>query len=329
MLLPNPVDTSQKWHMNTPPTPPVSYCEHASEILGHAAQLIKMGQPVALITSLAIEGGAARETGSLALVDGQGNMMGYLSNGCIDRDIQYHAMSALEGGQKTLILYGEGSRYADLRLPCGGSLSVLIDPQPEAEAIIAAAQGLAERQPQVLSFSAQEGAAAPVARQFRYAPRRRLVLAGRGAIFRSVAEIGHAAGYELCLLSPDDQDLAAVGHLSLSEPQHLSTPDTAPRLDMLDAHSAFLTLFHDHDWEPTLLRAALASPALFIGSLGSRHTHALRCEALRLDGVPEADLARLRGPIGLVPSLREAPLIALSTLAEIVEAFPPAIEPVV
>jgi xanthine dehydrogenase accessory factor len=39
-------------------------------------------------------------------------------------------------------------------------------------------------------------------------------------------------------------------------------------------------------------------------------------------GVASDDLGRLRGPIGLVPSLREAPLIALSAMAEVVAAMP-------
>jgi xanthine dehydrogenase accessory factor len=70
-----------------------------------------------------------------------------------------------------------------------------------------------------------------------------------------------------------------------------------------------------------LLRAAIETPAHFIGSLGSRRTHDMRCETLRQMGVNEASLERLNGPIGLVPSLRDASSIAASALAEIVAAF--------
>jgi len=88
----------------------LTYAEHASDIIEKAAALIGAARPFALVTSLSIEGGAARNVGSLALVEQGGAMTGYLSNGCIDRDIQLHAMDALETGQQKLIRYGDGSR---------------------------------------------------------------------------------------------------------------------------------------------------------------------------------------------------------------------------
>jgi xanthine dehydrogenase accessory factor len=304
--------------MKTSPPNALTYAEHASDIIAKAAALTRAAQPFVLITSMAIKGGAAREVGSLALVEQSGAMTGYLSNGCIDRDIQLHAQEALQSKQKKLIRYGDGSRFGDLKLPCGGALMVLIDPAPDTDAILQAEAQFAARQPVTLSFHSDDEA---LSKCFTYAPRHRLVLAGRGAIFRHMAQVGHAMGFDVRLLSPDAEDLAAIGHLSSAASIHLTTPNAAPMLDMLDSHTAFLTLFHDHDWEPSLLRAAIETPAHFIGSLGSRRTHDMRCETLRQMGVNEVSLERLNGPIGLVPSLRDASSIAASALAEIVAAF--------
>ncbi|MEQ3707875.1 XdhC family protein [Tateyamaria sp.] len=298
----------------------LAYVEHASEIIAKAAGFIAEDRPFALITSLAIEGGAAREVGSLALVDETGEMNGYLSNGCIDRDIQLHAQDALRSGAKKLIRYGDGSRYVDLKLPCGGALTVLIDPAPDKDALVRAAADFAARQMVTLTFQGPDDQE-PMSRDFTYSPRHRLVLAGRGAIFRSMAQIGQATGYEVYALSPDADDLAAVRACIDTDPRQLTNPNAEEHLDMLDEHSAFLTLFHDHDWEPVLLKAALDTPAHFIGSLGSRRTHEMRKETLRQMQVDETSLKRLRGPIGLVPSLRDAPSISVSALAEIVAAF--------
>ena len=306
-------------------TETITYLEHPSDVIGQAAALIKSHRRFALITSVAIEGGAAREVGSLALVDDQGQMHGYLSNGCIDRDIQHHATVALSTGQKQVLRYGSGSRYADLKLPCGGALDVLIDPTPDATALLGANDALLARQPTVLTFELPD--APQTAVSFAYTPKFRLFLAGRGAIFRAMAQVGASAGFALYLLSPETDDLAAVAALSPDDPVHLTSPQQTIHLKGLDQFGAFLTLFHDHEWEPALLRAALGTPALFIGSLGSMRTHALRCEALRQDGVPEADIDRLHGPIGLVPSLREAPLIAVSAMAEVITALPKSVTP--
>lgn len=314
--------------MKTQPPNDHIYAEHASDIIAKGAELAKAARPFALITSLAIEGGAARDVGSLALVDETGCMTGYLSNGCIDRDIQHHAMQSLQSQQKKLIRYGDGSRYADLKLPCGGALDVLIDPAPDTDAIIKAATQFAARQTVTMQFAGEDDAQETRSQTFTYDPRHRLVLAGRGAVFRAMAQIAQATGYDVRLLSPDTEDLSAIAHLASAPPIHLTTPDAVQNLDMLDAHSAFLTLFHDHDWEPWLLAAALKTPARFIGSLGSRRTHDLRRETLRHLGLSEDSLARLRGPIGLVASLRDASSISVSAMAEIVAAFQGGSQPV-
>jgi xanthine dehydrogenase accessory factor len=46
-------------------------------------------------------------------------------------------------------------------------------------------------------------------------------------------------------------------------------------------------------------------------------THRERCERLRGMGVPEAHIARIKGPIGLIDRAREPGMLALSVLAEI------------
>lgn len=298
----------------------ITFVEHASDVVAKAATLIQQDRRFALITSVEIRGGAAREVGSLALVEDTGAMLGYLSNGCIDRDIQLHAVDTLQTGKKQLLRYGNGSQFADLKLPCGGSLSVLIDPNPDKSALLAAQQSFTARKPATLSFDVPGDAQQPVA--FTYLPQFRLAIAGRGAVFRAMAQVGVSGGLQLFALSPDEEDLDAVRPLLHGAPVHLISPDRQTRLDMLDDYSAFLTLFHDHDWEPALLRAALGTKAPFIGSLGSFRTHQIRLQSLSESGVSERELARLRGPIGLVPSLREAPLIAVSAMAEIIEALP-------
>ena len=277
-------------------------------------------QHFALVTSLALEGGAAREVGSLALISADGTMTGYLSNGCIDRDIQHRALMALENGRKEVVRYGAGSRYLDLKLPCGGALELLIDPNPDTVMLLKAKQEFDARRQTTLCFAS--GETDKETHRFTYEPKVRLCLAGRGAIFRSIAQLGNASGYEIVLISPDTADLAATEHLSKEAPIHLTSFDQALDLSHLDRRTAFLTLFHDHDWEPHLLLKALKTPVGFIGSLGSRRTHRMRCDTLIAMGVAEEEIGRLNGPIGLVGSLRDASLISVSALAEIVSAFP-------
>ena len=66
---------------------------------------------------------------------------------------------------------------------------------------------------------------------------------------------------------------------------------------------------------------ALARDAFFIGAMGSRATHRNRIEALRALGAQENAIARIHAPIGLIPSTRDPETLALSTLAQIVDAY--------
>jgi xanthine dehydrogenase accessory factor len=81
-----------------------------------------------------------------------------------------------------------------------------------------------------------------------------------------------------------------------------------------------VTLTHDPKLDDPALDLALGSGAFFIGSLGSRKTHAARLERLAALGHAPDALARIRGPVGLAIGAVTAPEIALSILAEIVAA---------
>jgi xanthine dehydrogenase accessory factor len=247
-------------------------------------------------------------------------MTGYMSNGCIDQDILLQALACLQSGSARLLRYGDGSPFHDLTLPCGGALSVWIDPDPDTTALLKAYDALTARHPVTLTFHPKiaEGARAPIT--IAYRPKVALTLAGRGAIFRATAKVAAAIGFDVTGFSPDVHDLDAVAAYCKTPPTHVTSQRDITDLD-LDETSGFLTLFHDHDWEPAFLIAALATKAGFVGSLGSQRTHAIRLAQLGDMGVSYHDQQRIRGPIGLVPSLRNADLIAVSALAEITRAF--------
>jgi xanthine dehydrogenase accessory factor len=85
-----------------------------------------------------------------------------------------------------------------------------------------------------------------------------------------------------------------------------------------DEHTAVACLFHEHEWEGPLLLNALRGPAFYVGALGSRQTQQRRVEALAALGANAAEIARLKGPIGLFPS-QDPRSLAVSALAEIVQ----------
>jgi xanthine dehydrogenase accessory factor len=98
-------------------------------------------------------------------------------------------------------------------------------------------------------------------------------------------------------------------------------PDVALAAFAPDRRSAVVTLTHDPKLDDPALAAALRSDAFFIGSLGSRKTHASRLERLRAQGFTDADLARIHGPVGLNIGAVSPAEIAISILAQMTEVL--------
>lgn len=86
----------------------------------------------------------------------------------------------------------------------------------------------------------------------------------------------------------------------------------------VDERTVICVLTHDPKFDIPLLRAALRTPAAYVGALGSRRTHAQRVEALRRSGIDELALARLHSPIGLDIGSATPEETAVSILAEII-----------
>ena len=79
-------------------------------------------------------------------------------------------------------------------------------------------------------------------------------------------------------------------------------------------------LTHDEKFDVPALIAALETPAVYIGAMGSKVTTSDREKRLRAEGVDDAGLARIRAPIGLAIGARSPEEVAVAIGAEIVEA---------
>lgn len=302
--------------------------EHAQHVLDKLLTWTRAGKVCALIFVTATEGGAVRARGAIMAV-GPESMVGYISGGCIDADVALQARAACQDGQPRALRYGAGSPFVDLPLPCGGAIEVLILPEPDQAVLVTAHTALMARQQVDLAVSrtgelcVRDIDTPPGTGDFvfTYTPKLRLRIAGRGADALALARIADSAGYATRLQLVDEVDLDAAQAAGLTEVEKLSTPGALTEADD-DPWTAFVLLFHDRDWEVPLLQQALSGPAFYIGAVGSARTHANRCDALRAAGCDNCQIARVHGPIGLVGSLRDASMLAVSVLAEIVSEFP-------
>ncbi|MBT8470865.1 MAG: XdhC family protein [Deltaproteobacteria bacterium] len=150
-------------------------------------------------------------------------------------------------------------------------------------------------------------------------PPLRLVLVGAVHIAQPLSVIATLAGYEVTIVDPRSAFAATERFPGVT--LNLSWPDAAMESLGLDARSAVVTLTHDPKLDDPALSVALESDAFFIGCLGSKKTHATRLKRLRKAGFSDAQLERLRGPVGLPIGSRSPAEIAVSVLAQVIETL--------
>lgn len=150
-------------------------------------------------------------------------------------------------------------------------------------------------------------------------PPLRLILVGAVHIAQPLALIGSLAGYDVTVIDPRTSFASAERFPDVA----LVTdwPDEAMAALAPDARTAIVTLTHDPKLDDPALHAALRSPAFYIGSLGSKKTHAARAARLAEAGFAEDDIARIHGPVGLSIGAKSPAEIAISIMAEITETL--------
>ena len=89
----------------------------------------------------------------------------------------------------------------------------------------------------------------------------------------------------------------------------------------LTRQTAVALLTHDPKIDDPALEAILGSSAFYIGALGSKKTHGKRIARLQEKGFSDAQIATIRAPIGLSINAQTPEEIALSVMAEIVQAY--------
>ena len=278
---------------------------------------------LAIITETS--GPGFRRAGAMMAIASNGEVSGSLSSGCIEADIAQQARIALANGLPKTARYGAGSPFIDLRLPCGGAIEVLLIPRPDQSVLRAALAGIDRRVPQALDVRKADGAmtlrespsiqyGADIFR-LKLEPKLAFRIFGGGAETLHFAALAASLDFDLSVYTPEPDVAARLAAQGISAVL-LKSPDNPPVLQ-IDRWTAAILFFHDHDWEPPILHRLLASDAFYIGAQGSHLARFARDAVLAQIGVSIAQIARIKGPIGLIPATRDPRSLAVSVLAEI------------
>lgn len=152
-----------------------------------------------------------------------------------------------------------------------------------------------------------------------YVPAPRMLVFGAIDFAAAVVRIGKFLGYRVtvCDARPvfaTERRFPEADEVVVDWPhRYLET-----QLAAIDGRTVLCVLTHDAKFDIPLLERALRLPVAFVGAMGSRKTHRDRNARLREVGLTDAEIGRLRSPIGLDLGARTPEETAVSVAAEIV-----------
>ena len=302
------------------------------------------GRGAAIATVIETWGSAPRPAGSQLAVSEEAEIVGSVSGGCVEGAVVAEALEAMGDGRHRVLEYGVSDDEAfAVGLACGGRIRVLLEPVGGtlpgdllADLVDRRARGETVGQ----AVNVQNGATSlvpsdkvgPNLREDRsgfepdgetfvtlHAPPLRLAVVGGVHIAQALVPMARLAGYAPTVIDPREA-FASAARFSETPLVH-DWPDEAMRAFAPDARSAVVLLTHDPKIDDPALHVALASPAFYVGALGSTRTHAKRVARLREAGMSEDAIARIDAPIGLDIGSRTPGEIAVAVLAAMTRAL--------
>lgn len=298
------------------------------EVSGTLAAWYAEGRQFAMASVVAISGSAPRELGAVLAVDAAGVAVGSVSGGCVEAAVYELCREVLETGEPVLHEYGFSDEDAfAVGLTCGGRISVYV--QRISPALGQTLTAVARNEPVVLTRHLRTGTATVSASTASsrtglvgevftevYLAKPRLIIFGAIDFAAALCRIGRFMGYSVSVVDAREVFTTSARFPEADEVV-VEWPHRYLARTRVDQQTAVCVLTHDLKFDVPLLTLALRLPVGYVGAMGSRRTHERRIRELRAAGLTDAELARLRSPIGLDLGGRAPEETALSIAAEI------------
>lgn len=236
------------------------------------------GEKLVVATVVKTVGAAPCAVGTKALIRQNGNMQGRIAGPLTDYKIAEEARKAFQAGQSYISHVHMDADKGEAVGSCGATLEIFYE--------------------------------------ILY-PEPRLILAGAGYVAQALARLLVTMNFRIIAI--DDRRDFANPQVFPSQVQLLLEDDIPQALRTLAADDAswIVIVTRGHNLDKDSLRAALTTPATYIGMIGSTSKVKHIFSDLQQEGITAAQLANVHAPIGLDLGAETPDEIALSIAAEI------------
>lgn len=329
-------------------------------MVDHIEQLEKWfeeGKQLAIARVVSTWRSSPRPAGSALVVSEDGDMMGSVSGGCVEKAVVAKALKVIDTREASLESYGVADEDAwEVGLSCGGKLDVFIQPffapdawyemqtakerkegkilitrvGPEAITLLTDPKGIENEdlpgdlinQGLELYQSAKNMMIEVEGNRYflqSLPPKPKMILIGSAHISSELTSLAHLYGFETILIDPRDTFAKKTHFESKPGTVHINWPQEILPNYMLDRDTYVVILSHDPKIDDEALKLVLRSDVRYIGALGSRKTHAKRVARLEGYGFAQEEIAKIKAPIGISINSHSASEIALSIIAQVVQ----------
>ena len=243
------------------------------------AELEKNNQAGALCVVVRARGSTPRAAASKMLVYPDGHILGTIGGGEMEHRVIAQALEAIQDGQPRYLEYNMIEPQRGDPGVCGGQVEVFMEPLQ---------------------------------------PKPTLVVIGAGHVGKAVAWLANWLGFYV-IVSDDRPEFCTPQAVPAAQAFfHGALIELPAQLEITP--STYLVLStRSVDIDAPGLPALLASPAAYIGVIGSRRRWEITRKKLLEMGVPQQSLERVRSPMGLDIQAETPEEIAVSVLAEIIK----------
>jgi xanthine dehydrogenase accessory factor len=237
------------------------------------------GVSVALATVIHTQGSMPRHAGSKMVIYADGTIVGTIGGGAMESLVIKAGQQTIQDGQTQVNTYSLNNLADGDPGICGGTAQIFIEP-----------------------------VGAPP----------QLLVVGGGHVGKALAELGKWSGFRV-VLSDDRPEYCNADYVSGLD-EYLAVPP-ADLLNHVTIHNNtyIAAMTRGLPVDVHLIPALLATPAAYIGVIGSRRRWAITVQTLEQEhGLPREQLARVRAPVGLELQAETPREIAVSIMAEII-----------
>lgn len=234
--------------------------------------------PAAVATVVKTLGSSPRAVGAKMLVYADGSIVGSVGGGEMEQRVIHEALAALDEAQPRYLDFTLSNPDRGDPLVCGGEMEIFVEP--------------------LLTTPT-------------------LLIAGAGHVGAACAHLGKFLGMRV-VVTDDRPEFLSREKFPTADELRPGDPVEQLRATRITARTYIVLVTRAHTLDTQVLRAALDTPAAYIGMLGSKRRVLTVFETLKKEGISQAALARVHAPIGLPIGADTPQEIAVSVMAEVI-----------